>query len=616
MGKTLMKTICLLLAILILPLSAMAEAVDSPSYTVEGKTYPHLRVLKDEESPTQGEMTLYYVNGGDIPYISLADFMPFLADLELAVAEWDVSYDVLAGENEVFLVSRSDNDGKMIVNAKDDTIMFTNFDLFISRPGSSSLVCVLDLDEPETMDPAQKLDYIMRRIQEGEPMSEEEIAKLMSDEEEPSQDLFALASKPFNRSGMILSMNLADYGIDIVALDGVCYVPFQTLNDIFIPPFYVYYVFNGESVIGAAKGSSFIDTIYEAEPRDMSPAFAAFNFSELCFNLDHFYGLKTEHGIDRFSNMLAQNFDLFQAMTCGNPASFDTALSKLVTGYLDDGHSGYLQSSWYSGNQKGAAVLQMMADLGMSSMRKLSIQGRLQKARDAARPDGIPGYEEIGDTAFITFNSFTINRSDTAEYYNLENPDDPQDTIELILYAHRQITREGSPVKNIVIDLSLNGGGDATAAVFVTAWFAGRAVIDLRDPLTDAQSIVNYMVDANLNGLFTNDPGDTVSGGEYNLYCMISPCSFSCGNLLPGCFRESGVVTLIGQKSGGGSCVVRPCTTASGAVFQISGSKQLTTVINGSFYNIDQGIEPDIRLTKFESFYDREALVDLIHSIR
>ena len=411
-------------------------------------------------------------------------------------------------------------------------------------------------------------------------------------------------------------MNLADYGIDIVAQDGVCYVPFQTLNDIFIPPFYVYYVFNGERVIGAAKGCSFLDTMYETEPRDMSPTFAAFNFSELCFNLDHFYGLRTEHGVERFSELLVQNYDLFQAMTSGNPTTFDAALSKLVTGYLDDGHSGYLQSSWYSGDQKGAAILQMMADLGMSAMRRLSIQGRLQKTCTAARPDGIPGYEEIGDTAFVTFNSFSMDRSETEEYYNLENPDDPQDTIELILYAHRQITREGSPVKNIVIDLSLNGGGNATAAVFVTAWFAGRAVIDLRDPLTGAQSIVNYMADANLNGIFTNDPGDTVTGGEYGLYCLISPYSFSCGNLLPGCFKESGIVTLIGQKSSGGSCVVRPCTTASGAVFQISGSKQLTTVINVSFYNIDQGIEPDIRLTKFESFYDREGLVELIHGTR
>ena len=616
MKKKLMKTLCLLLAILMLPLSAAAEAAGSPVYTVEGKTYPHLRVLNDEEPPKEGEITLYTVNGDDIPYISLADFMDLLADLEMDAAEWDVSYDVMAGGNEMFLVSRADNDSKMVVNAKDDTILFTNFDLFISRPDSTALVCVLDLDEPETMDPAQKLDLIMRRIQEGIPLSEEEVAKLMSDEEQPRQDLFALAAKPFNRNGMMLSMNLADYGIDVVAQDGVCYVPFQTLNDIFIPPFYVYYVFNGERLIGASKSSSFINTMYDAQPRDMSPSFAAFNFAELCFNLDHFYGLRAEHGVDRFAELLAQNFDLFQAMTSGNPTSFDAALSKLVTGYLDDGHSGFLQSSWYSGDQNGAAVLKLMADMGLSSMRKLSVQVQLQKASAAARPDGIPGYEEIGDTAFITFNSFTMNRSNTEDYYNLENPDDPQDTVELILYAHRQITREDSPVKNIVIDLSQNGGGNATAAVFVTAWFAGRAVIDLRNPLTGAQSIVNYMADANLNGLFNNDPGDTVAGGDYNLYCLISPYSFSCGNLLPGCFKESGAVTLIGQKSGGGSCVVRPCTTASGAVFQISGSKELSTVINGSFYNIDQGIEPDIRLTKFASFYDREALVELIHNTK
>ena len=144
-----------------------------------------MRALSDDEEPTESEMTLYFVNGDDIPYIALSDFMYFLADLEKAVADWDVSYDVLAGKNEVFLVSRSDNDSKMIVNAKDDIILFTNFDLFISWPDSTALVCVLDLDEPETMDPSQKLDMIMRRIQEGDPLSDEEIAKLMSNEEAP-----------------------------------------------------------------------------------------------------------------------------------------------------------------------------------------------------------------------------------------------------------------------------------------------------------------------------------------------------------------------------------------------------------------------------------------------
>ena len=54
----------------------------------------------------------------------------------------------------------------------------------------------------------------------------------------------------------------------------------------------------------------------------------------------------------------------------------------------------------------------------------------------------------------------------------------------------------------------------------------------------------------------------------------------------------------------------------SGCLFQISGAEQLSIVRNGSFYNIDQGIEPDVVLTQVESFYDREGLVDYLHTIK
>ncbi|MBQ3275311.1 hypothetical protein IJH46_02710, partial [Candidatus Saccharibacteria bacterium] len=131
-----------------------------------------------------------------------------------------------------------------------------------------------------------------------------------------------------------------------------------------------------------------------------------------------------------------------------------------------------------------------MSYLGPSIRKSFKLGSVYENARKAVYRAWVPGYEEVGDTAFITFDHFEANRPD---YYDMMiDRDNPQDTIDLIIYANSQIKREGSPVKNIVIDLSLNGGGNATAAVFVTAWFAGRAVIDLRNPLTDAQSIVNY----------------------------------------------------------------------------------------------------------------------------
>lgn len=103
---------------------------------------------------------------------------------------------------------------------------------------------------------------------------------------------------------------------------------------------------------------------------------------------------------------------------------------------------------------------------------------------------------------------------------------------------------------------------------------------------------------------------------DKNIYCLISPLSFSCGNLLPAVLKNFQKATLVGRTSGGGSCVVQQMSTAWGSMFQISGSQRMSFFKNGSFYDIDQGIEPDIYLTHISSFYDREALTEMINELR
>ena len=171
MKQLIAKLVCIILAVTMIPLGALAEGDGAGTYALEGKTYPHLRAFTDEEQPMESEITLYFVNGGDIPYISLADFMALLADVEKGRAEWDAAYDVQAGANQMFIVTRPDNGSRMIVDGGKDTIIFTDFDLFTSMPGGSSLVSVLDLPKTERLTVSEKLDLVMKRIEGGEPMS-------------------------------------------------------------------------------------------------------------------------------------------------------------------------------------------------------------------------------------------------------------------------------------------------------------------------------------------------------------------------------------------------------------------------------------------------------------
>ena len=250
---------------------------------------------------------------------------------------------------------------------------------------------------------------------------------------------------------------------------------------------------------------------------------------------------------------------------------------------------------------------------GTSVLRRSAIKKDYLAARAKFYPDGIPGYEEVGNTAYITFDVFNVDDTDNEKYYTPEDPLDfgDENTIGLIMKAHALINRENSPIENVVIDLSCNGGGDADAAVFTIAWFLGEASIGMMDTMTHAMCSSTYRCDANRDRKF--DDSDTVT--DKNLFCLISPVSFSCGNLVPCIFKESDRVTLLGRTSGGGACPILNCSSAWGTSFQISSNMRLSYLENGSFYDIDRGAEPDYAFTGFDQYYDRAALTDYINSL-
>ena len=152
----------------------------------------------------------------------------------------------------------------------------------------------------------------------------------------------------------------------------------------------------------------------------------------------------------------------------------------------------------------------------------------------------------------------------------------------------------------------------ADAAVFVISAVLGDGSVSALNPMTGAMATAVYNVDLNLDHQYgQEDQGLTTK----NVYCLTSPVSFSCGNLVPCVFKNSNQVTIIGRTSGGGSCVVLPMSSACGTGFQISGFTRLAFIKNGSFYDIDQGAVPDFTISKYMSFYDRERLTEYIDSL-
>ena len=428
-----------------------------------------------------------------------------------------------------------------------------------------------------------------------------------------------------SRYGKEVVLRLSDYGIDLVRAGDRYYAPLQTLSDFLISRDYDNAMYNGECVIiKLTGGTGFKDEedkltdlgeiYFSVGTGKRSDALIEYSYNELCLVLDSQYGLKAAHGIDSFDNLFIKT-GLKDRLLDPDPVVADKAIFSLVYQYLDDLHSSFTGVSYLTGENAPWNTMENVFDkAGPSWSNMVDSVTRYQMARAEAFPDGVPGYEEIGDTAYITFDSFVMMKDNEVDYYKDAEPSaDADDTFGLLIYAREQIRRKGSPVKNVVLDLSCNTGGEASAAVYTLGLFLGEASISIENTFSEALMTSSFKADTNLDGKFNKK--DALYGKGLKLYCLISPCSFSCGNLVPSVFKQSDKVTLIGKTSGGGACIVQPMVTAWGTEFNFSGFSRLSFTKNGAFYDIDQGAEPDYTISHPEDFYDRKALTRFIDEI-
>ena len=533
------------------------------------------------------DLPVYFVNGvTDLPYIDLYDWIDVMTTINKE-AYGDEGYTIaLETDGNTALFTR-DNQYSMLVDFSKGTILFEDYDAFVHKSSESSLLDLVGID----MHTDDGTDILVKRNLKGS----------------------------YDRYGKEVELNLTDYDIPIYWSEEsrLYLIPLQTLGDFLLSgpsmlnPFFneeAVYLTKTESMTDGDELSDLGISYYSAPCSDMSEELAWFNYCELCLALDHLYGLKELHGIDSFDQMFSET-GYKEDLQSTDPQIAENALNEFIEYYLDDLHSGMIGSSYRVEEADSEVVY------GLSYLQSGVDAEIFSNARENAEYE-IYAYEEVGNTAYVTFDSFDLLLPAydyyLEEYEVPELPSDvPMDTIALILYAHEQITREDSPIENVVIDLSNNTGGAVDAACMVASWFLGKAAISVKSTFTGAMSTDVYQVDTNLDGEYDED--DTVA--DKNLFCLISPVSFSCGNMVPSIFKSSHKVTILGQTSGGGGCILLSLSTASGSCIQTSSPLNMSYVKNGSYYAIDAGVEPDLFIAKPEHFYDREALTEYLNNM-
>ena len=420
------------------------------------------------------------------------------------------------------------------------------------------------------------------------------------------------------------TLDMGAYGIDLHADGkGAVYFPFATLADIYTDLYYHHAGFNGEKVVANLSlnevGLEKIDPDYNKPlvARTIRPAdLTDFNYKELCFAMDHFYGypgrikyndaLKAK-GLDKALEEDIESGPAIKKLLLSEKFS-DYMLGMVgLTGVYFDGHTAMDISSalgkitdhpeLYKEYQAGLMANQGVMAMVMSAVMEMRAMVADGQAVEALRPkvygEGVT-YVKKGDTAVCVFDSFNErNEKVWKDYYAGTGPmptveNAPNDDMVIFLDALKKAAADPE-VKNFVIDITANGGGSADIVLAMTSLILDKSYISQDNSLTGQRSIVEYEVDRNFNGVF--DAADQDVHYDLNFAVLTSPMSFSCGNLFPSILKDNGVPVL-GATSGGGACAIQAMCTADGFCFQISSFRARLNSLDGD--NIDSGVTPDI----------------------
>lgn len=150
-----------------------------------------------------------------------------------------------------------------------------------------------------------------------------------------------------------------------------------------------------------------------------------------------------------------------------------------------------------------------------------------------------------------------------------------------------------SNVKNVIIDLSLNTGGNLGAVLRIFTLMTNENIWYHMKNKTD-QTKVSYGV-----------KGEKNAYDKFNYFIKASGVTFSAANLMVSIAKELNI-KVIGEKSSGGASPISFHVFPNGSIINISSSNVLA---NKNYESIELGIEPDVILNNLYSKLEIKAAI-------
>jgi len=419
-----------------------------------------------------------------------------------------------------------------------------------------------------------------------------------------------------------LDLDAGKYGIDLTEYDKHAYLPLVTLNDIFSATYLGAHYVGGKIYFTELMDDPYYDESAAYSKTTRTQAEADFTYNELCFNFDYFYGAPPKasagesikkRGLDKaLDEYNGDDPSIKELLRSTDKSKFYIGLVALDS-YLNDGGHTVLCGGMMSAMSEypdttlckklkktpdGTNMNEtMMYSTAISAlMSKEYVAEEIKAIRDDAytkydivkewkkdKKNQKDGKKNIaaqlyvnGDTAVFVFDSF-IHEVPKALKWSLE-------------YAQK----EG--LKNFVLDISCNGGGSTSVLMYITSILLQKTDMSILDEATGSISRQHVTIDTNLDGKY--DDKDRYTSYPLRYGVVTSEVSFSCGNLLP-CLLQDNGIPVLGDTSGGGTCIVTQHFYPDGIPYYTSDSHML---IRSGDKQVDDGATPDYNLLKDDTY--------------
>lgn len=538
------------LLILITPLLLVGCTTNEYKGEMETKIIP-FNELSGGYDIDDTNIKTYFPNGSSIPYIDVSDTISSLDGL-FDSGSISVTLNTLVNTFTVTKYYQGYPYYKMYINYANDTIKMNDFDMInsllksISTTSYNSYLTLKDYQFDET-------------------------------------------------SGITFS--LKDYGFDILYYQKKCLMPLFIFNTIFLSPNMYNLFYNGEEYYGyygeISTSDEYYELIYKSNLNNMTQTVEEreYAYNSLCFVFDYYYGLKEDKKITKTSDYISKDNQALLKSTNANDNNI--GLKQFILHDIDELHSRVDTLSMYS--EYDNTFPYYLDECGDRWKSYYSLRSTLQEYRGELSND----VRIKDDTAIITLNSFKTG----SNKYLYDEDGNVLDTAYLYdsyfqMKHDLEIINNYKDVKNVIIDISLNGGGNIGAMIRVLGYLTNNNIsLHYKDLINSQNQMISYHVDIS-NSINTN----------YKYYIHTSGNSFSAANFFTSIAKDMGIATIVGQTTGGGMCSVIPLVLGDGSAITIS---SYNTTRNNKYGSIEYGITPDI-VIPYSDFYNDTNLLTYI----